>query len=215
MVLLSINLHIDTIFYKRRRSYNYTPPAWHIFAIWEKCPRTIFRFLGPEDHRPKSGIYLHLFSLLFPYIFVIGSLYLFFVLYAINIASANPIVPGRRSLALRMIIFTVHRPTCSLKIDAWPQLRLSQSELTFHDFYGVVPHWSWARRLRKWTVKWQKRRRWYGKRGYWLKERVDVRIGYKVHTKFKISLKQFLGQEESWSEFFQGVGLLSNIDGIG
>jgi hypothetical protein len=37
----------------------------------------------------------------------------------------------------------------------------------------------------------------YGKRGYWLKERVDVRIGYKVHTKFKISLKQFLGQEES------------------
>ena len=26
-----------------------------------------------------------------------------------------------------------------------------------------------------------------------MKERVDVRIGYKVHTKFKISLKQFLG----------------------
>ena len=47
-----------------------------------------------------------------------------------------------------------------------------------------------------------------------MKERVDVRIGYKVRTKFKISLKQFLGQEESCSEFFQGVGLLSNIDGI-
>jgi hypothetical protein len=26
-------------------------------------------------------------------------------------------------------------------------------------------------------------------------ERVDVRTGYKVHIKFKISLKQFLGQE--------------------
>ncbi len=28
-------------------------------------------------------------------------------------------------------------------------------------------------------------------------ERVDVRTGYKVHIKFKISLKQFLGQEGS------------------
>jgi len=28
-----------------------------------------------------------------------------------------------------------------------------------------------------------------------LMERVDVRTGYKVHIKFKISLKQFLGQE--------------------
>ncbi len=26
-------------------------------------------------------------------------------------------------------------------------------------------------------------------------ERVDVRTGYKLHNKFKISLKQFLGQE--------------------
>ncbi len=30
---------------------------------------------------------------------------------------------------------------------------------------------------------------------FWLIDRVDVRAGYEVHTKFKISRKQFLGRE--------------------
>ena len=43
-------------------------------------------------------------------------------------------------------------------------------------------------------------------------ERVDVRTGYKVHIKFKISLKQFLGQEPAGSgAFFEGIATLVQL----